>query len=45
MFLSMESVLLAAALACVWAQDLHDNRRAKSRTKTIAANIYDGQGK
>ncbi|XP_061649599.1 collagen, type XXVIII, alpha 2a isoform X3 [Phyllopteryx taeniolatus] len=43
MLLSCESVLLATVLTCVWAQDLHYNRRAKSRTKPLAANMYDGQ--
>ncbi|XP_077393422.1 collagen, type XXVIII, alpha 2a isoform X1 [Festucalex cinctus] len=43
MFLFLESMLLATALTCVWAQDLHGNGRAKSYTKTMAANIYDGQ--
>ncbi|XP_061697478.1 collagen, type XXVIII, alpha 2a [Syngnathoides biaculeatus] len=43
MLLSCEYVLLAAVLTCVWTQELQDNRRAKYRTKPLAANIYDGQ--
>ncbi|XP_061736061.1 collagen, type XXVIII, alpha 2a [Nerophis ophidion] len=43
MLLYFASVLLATTLTCVWTQDLTNNRKAKSRTKTLAANLYDGQ--
>ncbi|XP_054644371.1 collagen, type XXVIII, alpha 2a isoform X2 [Dunckerocampus dactyliophorus] len=43
MLLSIASVLLAAALTRVWAQDLHDNRKTQSGTKPLAATIYNGQ--
>ncbi|XP_057707448.1 collagen, type XXVIII, alpha 2a [Corythoichthys intestinalis] len=43
MILSFHSVLLVTVLTFVWAQDLHDSRVVKSRTKPLAVNLYDGQ--
>lgn len=47
MFSTSTLVLLVTALACVYAQDVIEERKIykKSKIKPQAANIHDGQGK